>query len=99
MKDLIIDTTFLPDNSRWTKFDFYRCHLSGFLLLIYSEGIHIQTLDYVRCNHSEHKIELQLSNSMFVEEIVNIGVVNVDFAANLGEGDEALVAVVLPCFG
>lgn len=60
--------------------------------------MHIQILDYVRCNHSEHKIELLLSNSMFVEEIVNIGVVNVDFAANLGEWDKALVAVVLPCF-
>ena len=70
-----------------------------FLLLIYSEGIHIQTLDYVRCHHSEYKIELLLSKSMLVEKIVNIGVVDVDFATNLGEGDEALVAVVLPCFG
>ena len=68
-----------------------------FWLLIYSEGIHIQTLEYVRCNHSVHKIELLLSNSMLVEEIVNIGLVDVDFAANLGERDEALVAVVLPC--
>ena len=61
--------------------------------------IHIQILDYVSCNHLERKIELLLSNSMLVEEIVNIGVVDVDFAANLGEWNEALVAVVLPCFG
>ncbi len=40
-----------------------------------------------------------LTNAMSEEEIVNIGLVDVDFAANLGEGDEALVAVVLPCFG
>ena len=40
-----------------------------------------------------------LANAMLVEEIVNIGVVDVDFAANLGEGYEALVVVVLPCFG
>lgn len=60
--------------------------------------LRLQTLDYVRCNHLERKIELLLSNSMLVEEIVNIGLVDVDFAANLGEGDEALVAVVLPCF-
>ena len=98
MEDLIIDTTFLPDNSRWTKFDFYRCHLSVFLLLIYSEWIHIQILDYVSCNHSAHKIEFLSSNSMLVQELVNIGGVDVDFAANLGEWDEALVAVVLPCF-
>ena len=39
-----------------------------------------------------------LVNAMPEEEIVNIGVVDVDFAANLGERDEALVAVVLPCF-
>lgn len=58
-----------------------------FWLLIYSEGIHIQIFDYVRCNHLERKIELLLSNSMLVEEIVNIGLVDVDFAANLGEGD------------
>ena len=68
-----------------------------FLLLIYSKRIHIQIFDSVRCNHSEHKIVLLLSNSMLVEKIVNIGLVDVDFAANLGEGDEALVAVVLPC--
>lgn len=40
-----------------------------------------------------------LANTMAEEEIINIGLVDVDFAANLGEGDEALIAVVLPCFG
>ena len=30
---------------------------------------------------------------------IEVGAVNVDFSANLGEGDDALVAVVLPCFG
>ncbi len=39
-----------------------------------------------------------LANTMTEEEIVNIGVVDVDFASYLREGDEALVAVVLPCF-
>ena len=39
-----------------------------------------------------------LADAMAEEEVVNIGLVDVDFAANLGEGDEALVAVVLPCF-
>ena len=39
-----------------------------------------------------------LSDAMPEEEIVNIGLVDVDFAANLGEGDETLVAIVLPCF-
>ena len=39
-----------------------------------------------------------LANTMAEEEIINIGLVDVDFAAYLGEGDEALVAVVLPCF-
>ena len=40
-----------------------------------------------------------LADAMAEEKVVNIGLVDVDFAANLGEGDEALVAVVLPCFG
>ena len=40
-----------------------------------------------------------LADAMAEEKVVNIGVVDVYFAANLGEGDEALVAVVLPCFG
>ncbi len=40
-----------------------------------------------------------LTDAMAEEKVVNIGLVDVDFAANLGEGDEALVAVVLPCFG
>ena len=39
-----------------------------------------------------------IADAMAEEEIVNIGLVDIDFAANLGEGDEALVAVVLPCF-
>ena len=33
---------------------------------------------------------------MVAQECVEIGAVDVDFAADLGEGDEALVAVVLP---
>lgn len=36
---------------------------------------------------------------MFSEEGVEVGAVDVDFAADLGEGDEALVAVVLPRLG
>ena len=40
-----------------------------------------------------------LADAMAEAEIVNIGLGDVDFAANLGEGDEALVTVVLPCFG
>ena len=93
------DASFMPVNCGLTKFDFYGCHLSGVLAFNIQRGDTHKILDYVRCNHSEHKTELLLSNSMLMEEIVNIGVVDVDFAANLGEGDEALVAVVLPCFG
>ena len=36
---------------------------------------------------------------MLAEEGVEVGAVDVDFAADLGEGDEALVAVVLPRLG
>ena len=36
---------------------------------------------------------------MRAEEGVEVGAVDVNFAADLGEGDEALVAVVLPCLG
>ena len=36
---------------------------------------------------------------MVTEEGVEVGAVDVDFAAYLGEGDDALVAVILPCFG
>ena len=36
---------------------------------------------------------------MIAEEGVEVGAVDVDFAAYLGEGDEALVAVVLPRLG
>ena len=40
-----------------------------------------------------------LSDAMVTEEGVEVGAVDVDFAAYLGEGDDALVAVVLPCLG
>ena len=36
---------------------------------------------------------------MLVEEGVEVGAADVDFATYLGEGDEALVAVVLPRLG
>ena len=36
---------------------------------------------------------------MAAEESVEVGAVDVDFAADLGEGDDALVAIVLPCLG
>lgn len=36
---------------------------------------------------------------MLAEEGVEVGAADVDFAADLGEGDEALVAVVLPRLG
>lgn len=35
---------------------------------------------------------------MLLKEFVNIGAVDVDFAADFGEGEEALVTVVLPSF-
>ena len=38
-----------------------------------------------------------LADAVPEEEIVNIGLVDVVFTIDLGEGDEALVAVVLPC--
>ena len=40
-----------------------------------------------------------LADAMAEAEIVNIGVIDVDFATGLWEWDEALVTVVLPCFG
>ena len=40
-----------------------------------------------------------LANAMAEEEIVDVGAADVDFAANLRERDEALVAVVLPRLG
>ena len=40
-----------------------------------------------------------IADTMAEEEIINIGVVDVDFAVNLGEGDEALVAVVCHVLG
>ena len=36
---------------------------------------------------------------MFSEEGIKVDAVDVDFAADLREGDDALVAVVLPCLG
>ena len=36
---------------------------------------------------------------MFSEEGIEVGAVDVDFATYLREGDEALVAVILPCLG
>lgn len=36
---------------------------------------------------------------MLAQEGVEVGAVDVDFAADLGEGDEALVAVILPRLG
>ncbi len=38
-------------------------------------------------------------DAMLTEESVEVGAVDVDFAAYLREGDEALVAVVLPRLG
>ena len=38
-------------------------------------------------------------DTMFSEEGVKVDAVDVDFATDLREGDEALVSVVLPCFG
>lgn len=47
-----------------------------------------------------------LTDVVTVEVGIEVGAVDVDFAADLGEGDDALVAVVLPslcrdpsCFG
>ena len=36
---------------------------------------------------------------MAAEVGIEVGAVDVDFAADLGERDDTLVAVVLPCFG
>lgn len=38
------------------------------------------------------------SDAMLAEEGVEVGAVDVDFASDLREWDEALVSVVLPCF-
>lgn len=39
-----------------------------------------------------------LIDPMAAEEGIEVGAVDVDFAAYLREGNDALVAVVLPCF-
>lgn len=39
------------------------------------------------------------ADAVAAEEGIEGGAVDVDFAANLGEGDDALVAIVLPCLG
>lgn len=36
-------------------------------------------------------------DTVLSEEGIEVSAVDVDFATDLGEGDEALVAVVLPC--
>ena len=40
-----------------------------------------------------------LTDAVTTEVGIEVGAVDVNFAADLGEGDDALVAVVLPCFG
>lgn len=40
-----------------------------------------------------------LTDAVVAEVGIKVGAVDVDFAADLGEGDDALVAVVLPCLG
>ena len=39
-----------------------------------------------------------LTDAVTTEVGIEVGAVDVNFAADLGEGDDALVAVVLPCF-
>ena len=39
------------------------------------------------------------SDAVSAEEGIKVGAVDVDFAADLGEEDDALVLVVLPCLG
>lgn len=45
------------------------------------------------------RVFIALTNSMLSEKGIEVGAVDVDFTADLGEWDEALVAVVLPCLG
>ena len=49
---------------------------------------------------TQNPIEFRLLINLVAAELgIEVGAVDVDFAADLGEGDDALVAVVLPCFG
>ena len=62
------------------------------------------SLKYGEGTHSEKHIPPAVSYelaaySVLAEEGVEVGTVNVDFAAYLREWDEALVAVVLPRLG
>lgn len=59
----------------------------------YSEGTHSE-----KCIPPAASYELA-ADAMLAEEGVEVGAVDVDFAAYLREGDEALVAVVLPRLG
>lgn len=63
------------------------------LSIRYSEGTHSE-----KCIPPAASYELA-ADAMLAEEGVEVGAVDVDFAAYLREGDEALVAVVLPRLG
>lgn len=49
------------------------------------------------CHESVYCFSLR--DAVLAEEVVDVGAVDVDFAAYLREGDEALVTVVLPRLG
>ncbi len=52
-----------------------------------------------KCLVPQNLGSFQIADTVAAKESVEVGAVDVDFAADLGEGDEALVAVVLPRLG
>ena len=78
-------------------------HIQIFMVDIYAklQRIFEMTIGYVAEHNRLPWKRLLFSRCypMLAEESVEVGAVDVDFAADLGEGDEALVAVVLPRLG
>ena len=78
-------------------------HIQIFMVAIYAklQRIFEMAIGYV-VKHNRLPLKRLLfcgGDTVFSEEGVEVGAVDVDFAAYLGEGDEALVAVVLPRLG
>ena len=75
-------------------------HIQIFMVAIYAklQRIFEMAIGYAVKHNRLPSDELLFSRcySVLSEKGIDIGAVDVDFATDLGEGDEALVAVVLP---
>ena len=62
-------------------------------------GKHNRLLFGAKCLVPQNLGSFQIADTVAAKESVEVGAVDVDFAADLGERDDALVTVVLPCLG